>query len=140
VSSSDHPDRAWLRTPEGRAWLESDDGVAWINTRAGLDWSESADGREWMESLADRGYDDYIADRSPAPPDWAMTPETAPRVGTRVRVARAETTLAGVDFKEGELGIVIETRLAPIGCVFITVRMLDGRRLLTGHPETVAPA
>jgi hypothetical protein len=100
---------------------------------------ESADGREWMDELAQGGFEDYYSGKMPPPPDWAMTPETAPRIGDRVRIVGLETTLAGVAFKDGELAIVSEMKLAPLGAVFVTLRTLDGRMMLTGAKGSFVP-
>lgn len=36
--------------------------------------------------------------------------------------------------------MVIEAKLAPIGCVVLTVRALDGREMMTTHNATLEPA
>jgi hypothetical protein len=66
-------------------------------------------------------------------PEWALTPETAPQVGTRVRFVNTDRTMSGVEFKEGELGIVTEARFTPMGPVFVTVRTLDGAQATDRH-------
>ena len=134
-------DRAWLNTAEGRDWLESDDAKDWLVSPDGQDWVEKTTaGREWVESLADRGYNDYIAGRSRPLLDSALTPDTAPRVGARVRFSRDDETMTGVQFRRGELAIVVQARLAPTGCVIATVRTLDGRRITATMGGTVEPA
>jgi hypothetical protein len=142
VASTDPPHGiGWLETPEGREWLDSDDGQAWIRTDAGWRWLNSSPGEAWQESMADRRFDEHLSGRHTADlPEWAMTPETAPRVGDRVRLTRSGRTATGVTFTAGELGIVVETRLAPIGCVFVTIRMLDGRKMLTTMASSFEPA
>ena len=131
----------WLETPDGHEWLESDDGKAWIGTETGWRWMNSPPGEAWQEAMSERAFDDYLSGRRTTDlPAWAMTPETAPRVGDRVRLTQSDSTPSGVHFTEGELGIVVETRLAPIGCVMVTIRMLDGRKRLTGMASTFEPA
>jgi hypothetical protein len=134
-------DSKWLSTSEGRAWLESDEGKRWLVSPEGVDWSENtAAGREWWESKWNSGYDDLIAGRTPTPPDWALSPESAPRVGARVRFREDVEAATGVQFTKGELAIVVEARLAPIGCIVLIVRTLDGRRMMTTHRATLEPA
>ena len=122
-------------------WLESDEAKVWLVSADGQDWVETtAAGRAWAESLADRGYDDYLAGRSRPLLDSALTPDTAPHVGARVRFTRDDETMTGVQFRRGELAIVVEARLAPTGCVIATVRTLDGRRIITTMRGTVEAA
>lgn len=87
-----------------------------------------------MEERQDERWDEYISGKAPSIPlpDWALTPETAPQVGTRVRFVDTDQTMSGVEFNEGELGIVTEARFTPMGAVFVAVRTLDGRKRLTG--------
>jgi len=134
--------RKWLLTDEGQSWLEGDEGIEWLVSGAGEDWLGSRDGRAWMEARQDDRWDEYISGSAPAPPlpDWALTPETAPQVGTRVRFVSTDRTMSGVEFEEGELGIVTEARFTPMGVVVITVRTLDGRKQLTGMRGTVVEA
>jgi hypothetical protein len=135
------PDRDWLRSAEGRAWLETDEGHDWYSRDPeGIAWVDSAEGREWMDELAQRGFERYFAGEMPEPPECAIMPDDAPRVGDRVRLAAGETTMAGTSLEEGELLIVDEVRLAPLGCVFVSLRTPDGRKLLTGHRGTFVPA
>jgi hypothetical protein len=128
-----------LETNDGRAWLESHDGVEWLRTPDGSNWLESRAGRLWMDDLAQHGFADYFAGRLPPPPAWAMTPETAPRIGTRVRLLEAMST-PSAHFKAGELMIVSELRLAPIGAVAVTLRDINGHRLLTFSTDGFVPA
>jgi hypothetical protein len=130
--------REWLKTDEGQAWLDSEDAIPWLVSGEGEDWLGSRDGRAWEEARQDEAWNDYIAGKKPplALPDWALTPETAPRAGARVRLIEDATTLSGVQFSKGELGIVIETKFVPIGAVTVTIRMLDGRKLLTTTNKT----
>jgi hypothetical protein len=134
--------KEWLLTDQGEAWLESDEGIEWLNTGDGEDWMGSRGGRAWMEAGQDKRWDEYISGKSPAValPEWALTPETAPQVGSRVRFVNTDRTIGGVEFQEGELGIVIEARFTPMGAVFITVRTLDGRKQLTGMRGVVEDA
>lgn len=131
--------RAWLKSAEGRAWLRTAAGASWI-AGAGRGWFDSADGQAWLESLPDDGFADYFAGKSPAPPEGAMTPATAPPIGARVRFVGDHVTSSGVAFSSGELAVVDELRLAPIGCVFAGLRTLDGRKLLTGYAGTFEAA
>lgn len=134
------PDREWLKTPEGRAWLESAEGTNWIRSTAGLEWMESRDAREWLDELAQRGFDDFFSGKMPELPDWAITPEMAPQIGARVRLVAPEPTMGGTTFSEGELAIVDELRLAPAGMVMVSLRTLDGRKLLIMQPGAFEPA
>jgi hypothetical protein len=128
-----------LATDEGRAWLASHDGVEWLRTTDGSSWLESRAGRLWLDDVAQQGFADYFAGRLSPPPAWAMTPETAPRIGTRVRLLEATST-PSARFEAGELMIVSELRLAPVGAVAVTLRGLDGRRLLTFSTDGFVPA
>ena len=136
--------RGWLRSAEGRAWLESgsEDAVSWLVSPEGEDWLGSRDGRAWTEAREDERWDDYISGEVPVTPlpDWALTPETAPRVGARVRFVENDRTMGGVEFGEGEFGIVTEARFTPMGAVFVTVRTLDGRKRITGKRDTLVEA
>jgi hypothetical protein len=124
--------REWLRTKEGQEWLDSDEGVSWLVRGEGEDWLGSRDGRTWTEARQDESWADYISGKKPSIrlPDWALTPETAPQAGTRVRFVETDRTMGGIEFKKGELGIVTEARFTPIGAVVIEVRTLDGRKRL----------
>lgn len=136
----EQPDREWLRTPEGREWLVSEEGVEWERSEEGWAWMESPDGREWLDELAQGGYESYFRGEMPEPPEWALLPEDAPRIGDRVRLAGAETTMSGTSLEEGELMIVYELRLAPLGVVFVGLRTPDGRTLMTGTRGSFVPA
>jgi hypothetical protein len=134
--------RRGLQTADGRAWLESDDAVAWLVSGEGEDWLGSRDGREWTEAREDERWDEYISGKLPSTPlpDWALTPNSAPQVGTRVRFVEHDRTMGGVEFAEGELGIVTEARFTPMGAVFVTVGTLDGRKRITGIRGTLRKA
>jgi hypothetical protein len=99
------PDLEWLKTREGRRWLETDEGIAWQRTDEGRRWMDSAEGRSWFDELAQRGFARYFSGDLPEPPDWAITPGTAPPIGSRVRLTErgAGATLGGTAFAEGEL-------------------------------------
>jgi len=132
--------RKWLATPDGRDWLASDDGFAWQRTDSGWAWLHSPEGREWLDERAHHAFEAYFSGDLPPKPEWAMTPDEAPRVGARLRIAEDHTTLGGVTLHEGELVIVIEARLAPVGCVHVTLMTLDGRKLHTMDPRVFTPA
>lgn len=141
-----HPDtpegRAWLKTDEGQAWLNTDDAIKWLVSGEGEDWLGSRDGRAWEEARQDEAWDDFIAGKKPSIslPEWAITPESAPRAGTRVRLLEDAETTSGVKFLAGELGMVIETKFVPLGVVTVKIRMLDGRKLLTTMHRMFEPA
>jgi hypothetical protein len=132
--------RTWLRSDEGRAWLRSDDSDEWLTTSAGREWLESPDGREWTEELENRGWARFVAGDIPPAPDWAFSPSTAPRIGARVRFAQDVTTSDGTDFREGELAIVVELRLAPLGHASAKLRTVDGRQMITSDAAILVPA
>lgn len=136
----DSPDRDWLKTPEGREWLESDDGIAWERSDEGWEWMHSPDGRAWLDELAQRGYESAFAGNLPPPPEWAITPETAPLIGSRVRLSESGNTLDGTPLVKGELMIVEELRFSPVGVVWVSLRALDGRKLTTGMLGNFTPA
>jgi hypothetical protein len=127
---TDEVDQEWLKTPEGRAWLETDEGTEWFRSTEGQWWSQGADARQWYEELADRGWADYVSGKMPGPPEWGIRPEDAPRIGSRVRLRITEPTLGGTTFEEGELAIVTELHLMPIGSVRMLLRTLDGRKCM----------
>ena len=124
-------DLNWLRTHEGRDWLESDDGLEWLHSKEGVAWTYSPDGHAWVDDLAQSGFEKFFSGEMPPPPDWAIMPEEAPRIASRVRLTEAFTTMSGADFKVGELAIVSELRLAPLGCVSVRLRTIDGRTTMT---------
>ena len=134
------PDREWLKTPEGRAWLESEEGIAWERSEEGWAWMHSPEGVEWLDELTQRGFDRYFSGEMDEPPEWGITPDTAPRIGDRVRIVKADTTLGGDSFEAGELAIVAELRLAPVGIVWVHLRTVDGRKMITGTAGTFVPA
>jgi hypothetical protein len=134
------PDREWLKTPEGRAWLWSDEGVEWERSEEGWAWMHSPDGRAWMDELVQGGFERFFSGDMPPPPDWAITPVTAPQIGDRVRLVEADETIGGAAFSEGELMIVSELRLAPFGGVWVHLRTVDGRTMMTGTEGAFVPA
>ena len=122
----DSPDQEWLKTPEGREWLETEEGMEWWRSTEGEWWSRSDDAHSWYDELAQHGWSAYFAGATPDPPEWAITPETAPRIGARVRMTHTDTTFGGDTFKEGELAIVSEIHFTPMG-VRLRLRTVDGR-------------
>lgn len=89
------PDLEWLKTTEGREWLTSDEGVAWQRTEDGWAWMHSADARKWFDELARHGWERFFGGEMPPPPEWAITPEVAPRIGDRIRLSEAVTASNG---------------------------------------------
>jgi hypothetical protein len=134
--------REWLKTTDGMEWLDSDEGVSWLVSGEGEDWLGSRDGRAWTEARQDASWNDYISGNKPTAslPDWALTPETAPQVGMRVRFVETDHTMSGIEFRKGELGIVTEARFTPMGVVVVEIRTLDGRKRLVTMRGTVEPA
>jgi hypothetical protein len=57
-----------------------------------------------------------------------ILPEAAPMIGSRVRLADTGPTFGGTSFEAGEIAIVSEIHLMPIGAVRLTVRTPDGRK------------
>lgn len=49
-------------------------------------------------------------------------------------------TFGGTAFKEGELALVTEIRLAPAGTVLVTLRTPDGRSMIAMRPDDYVPA
>jgi hypothetical protein len=119
----------WLQTDEGVAWLDSVAGIRWLTSGSGEDWLGSRAGRAWIEDGQDDRWAAYFSNSGsvPNPPAWALNSETAPRAGARVRFKSDARTMTGVEFREGELAVVVEARFTPIGVVAVTVRTLDGR-------------
>src|SRR5215213_6904101 len=76
----------------GSPWLPSDEGLAWLYSPTGMEWQETRDGREWFEERVQEGWVDYFAGRLRPAPELAMKPESAPRIGLRVRLARDQRT------------------------------------------------
>ena len=124
----DEVNQEWLKTEEGRAWLRTEDGTAWFRTTEGQWWSRSDDAHAWYEELGNRGWAARQAGGLPPPPENAITPDTAPKVGTRVRLARTETTLGGTTLHEGETATVTDIQLKPMGWVWLVLRTDDGRK------------
>jgi hypothetical protein len=126
----------WLKTAEGRAWLETDEGMAWWRSTEGQRWSHSEDANRWYDELAQRGWERYFAGEMPGPPEWAITPETAPQVASWIRLTEPVTTLGGVDTEADERAFVTEVKYNPMQAVFVTVRTPDGRsRFVIRHDE-----
>lgn len=76
----------------------------------------------------------------PGPPEWGITPDAAPKPGTRVRLTRTETTLGGTTVNEGELAIVTDLHFMPMGAVRLTMRTLDGRTRAIMSPSEYVSA
>ena len=132
----------WLASDDGVAWLESDVGIAWLCSGPGEDWIGSRAGRAWTEGRQDMAWAAYFSAESSLgnPPDWALTPENAPGAGARVRLTRECRTMGGVDFRAGELALVVEAKFVPAGVVVLTVRTLDGRTRLVTMVDELEPA
>jgi len=133
------PDQEWLKTPNGREWLETDEGMEWWRSTEGQWWSRSEDAHSWYDELSQRGWSTYFAGDSPDPPEWAITPETAPRIGSWVRMTNTETTFRGDTFNQGELALVSEIHFNPMG-VRLKLRTVDGRTRFTMFSGTYEPA
>jgi hypothetical protein len=134
------PDREWLRTTEGREWLLSDEGRAWQRTEEGWAWMHSPDARKWFDELAKRGWERFFRGEMPPPPEWAITPELAPRIGDRVRLREAVTSSNGTSASEGEPMVVTGLDFAPVGMVHVEVRTIDGRVFRTMTRDSLFPA
>jgi hypothetical protein len=144
-------DPLWLKTREGQAWLDSDEGHAWlvtekgnawfVGTEEGRLWGRSAAGDRYMDALEQGGWDSLFSRELQAkiPEHW-FTPETAPRIGSRVRFAATSTTLDGTTAEAGELAIVTELRFIPAGAVYGRVRTIDGRKTMVFSWHEVEPA
>jgi hypothetical protein len=125
------PDHEWLQTTEGREWLLSDEGGAWQRTEEGWAWMHSHDGRKWFEELARKGWDRFFRSEMRPPPEWAITPDVAPRIGDRVRLREAVASSNGTKATETEPMIVVGLDFTPIGIVHVEVRTSDGRVFTT---------
>lgn len=134
------PDREWLKTPEGREWLMSDEGGAWQRTEEGCAWMHSPDGRAWFDELAQQGWERSFRGEMPPPPEWAITPDVAPRIGDRVRLRETVTSLNGTSSSEGELMIVACLDLAPVSMEHVELRTIDGRLFRTMTRNSYLPA
>lgn len=145
MTESERPDlataegREWLNTPEGRVWLDTQQGEdSWIFTPPGWEWLNSPAGERWQREQHEAQWDVYFAGRTPEPPPFAMTPESAPQVGTRVRFTEdVETVDGGTRFAAGELAVIEAAKFLPsYGIVSVDLRTLDGRRLTTTIAST----
>lgn len=136
----DSPDREWLKTTEGREWLMSEDGGAWQRTEEGWAWMHSPEGRAWFDELARKGWERSFRGEMPPPPEWAITPDVAPRIGDRVRLRETITSSNGTGGSEGELMIVAGLDLAPVGIVHVELRTIDGRVFETMTRDSYLPA
>jgi hypothetical protein len=127
------PNLEWLQTDEGFAWLYTPEGTKWTHSSAGQAWLESESGERFVERVFQAGWDDYFSGRmrrGVVPASW-MTPETAPQIGSRVRIREDQETIGGTRITAGELAIVSELRFAPVGIVSALLRTIDGRRIRT---------
>jgi hypothetical protein len=132
----------WLDSPDGHSWLVTDEGNAWFTrTEQGRAWGRSEAGDRYMEALFQQGWDAYFSGRieAEAPPGW-FTPQTAPRIGSRVRFAETSVTMAGTETTAGELAIVAELRITPRGAVQVHLRTIDGRKMITFREDSIEPA
>jgi hypothetical protein len=84
----------------------SDEGGAWQRTEEGWAWMHSPDGRAWFGELARQGWERFFRGEMPPPPEWAIAPDVAPRIGDRVRLRETITSSNGTSASEGELMIV----------------------------------
>jgi hypothetical protein len=140
VGDEGQPDREWLRTAEGRQWLKSDEGIEWERSEEGYAWMQSDDGRAWLDELAQGGFDDFFSGKMPEPPEGWIVPNAAPRIGARVRLVGSATTLGGTTLDDGELAVVSELHLMPIGAVRVVLRTIDGRTKFAFSLEDFVPA
>lgn len=136
---ADDVDQEWLKTPEGRAWLETDEGGRWWRSTEGQWWSRSEDAHRWYDELAQSGWERHWAGTMPEPAEWMMTPDDAPKIGSRVRLRNPDTTLGGTSFEDGEVALVTELRFSPVGAVYATLRTQDGRQMIAMRADDFDP-
>jgi len=121
-----------VKSPEGRVWGASD---------AAKDWFVNEAPQSFFDALGQHGFEEYFAGRMPEPPATWFTPETAPRIGSRVRFTRDEATMSGTRFRAGELAFVSELHLSAVGSVGVTLRTPDGRQqILLSDDGSFSPA
>ena len=125
------PDPEWLKKPEGREWLLTDEGRAWLRAEEGWAWMHSPDAQKWLDELAKRGWDPFFRGEMPPAPEWAITPDVAPRIGDRIQLREAITSSNGAGSNGSEPMIVVGLDFSPIGIVRVEVRSMDGRVFTT---------
>jgi hypothetical protein len=118
----------------------SDEGGAWQRTEEGWAWMHSPNGRAWFDELARQGWERFFRGEMPPPPEWAITPDVAPRIGDRVRLRETITSSNGTGGDEGELMIVAGLDFAPVGMVHVELRTIDGRVFRTMTRDSYLPA
>jgi hypothetical protein len=129
-------DQEWLKTDEGRWWLQSDDGLQWLATTEGRWWSQGEDAMRWYEEQAREGWAAYFKGETWPTPPSLITPDNAPKVGSRVRIKeRTGPTFRGETFERGELCVVAALQFNPIGSVTVELRTADGRKCICMHPD-----
>jgi hypothetical protein len=130
-------------------WLETRDGIDWLFGPEGTEWSKTLAAREWFtaeapegffKALSQHGWENYFAGKTPPTPSSWFTPDTVPKVGSRVRFTQSLQTMGEARFAEGDLACVTHLELIPVGAVKVTLRTLDGRTLLTFSDESISPA
>jgi hypothetical protein len=147
------PDAGWLETQEGQAWLDSTDGHDWLKTPAGNDWFLGTDGglfwgrtqagERYLESIFQEGFETFFSgdfDEADVSRQGWFTPGTAPAIGARMRLTEDVTTMDGTSIRKGELVIVSQLTLAPVGSVDVHVRTVDGRKWLAMSASSLDPA
>jgi hypothetical protein len=136
-------DQEWLTTEEGHRWLETDDGLHWLTmTQEGRWWSQDEDARRWYRERWHERWRAYFAGDLSPPSHDVITAESAPRIGSRVRIKDWMGPHAfGADIIErGELCIVVGLRLDASGAVGVELRAIDGRTCGAQHPDDFEPA
>jgi len=139
-ASSFQPDPAWLETRAGIDWLLGREGTEWSETPAARRWFSTEAPASFFDALGQHGFENYFAGRVPPPPPGWLTPETAPKIGSRVRFTEDHETLGGRRFKTGELAFVAELHLTANGGVRATLRTPDGRRTTVVTGDSFTPA
>jgi hypothetical protein len=138
--SAFEPDPAWLETREGVEWLLGSEGEAWSMTPAARQWFAEEAPESFFEALGQHGFERYFAGQMRPPPEGWLTPETAPKIGSRVRFTGDRETLGGANFKDGELAFVAELHLTANGGVRATLRTPDGRKTIVLTGDNFSPA
>jgi hypothetical protein len=139
MEDGENVNQEWLKTPDGRAWLESDDGMQWFNSTEGRWWSQGEDAGKWYAELAQDGWATYFAGKGWPLPEGFITPETAPKIASRVRINFAGPTFKGDVFEVGEVAVVAALQFNPIGSVSVELRTVDGRKCIALRPEDYLP-
>jgi hypothetical protein len=91
----------------------------------------SPDAQKWLDELARQGWEPFFRGEMPPAPEWAITPDVAPRIGDRIQLREALTSSNGAGGNGTAPMIVVGLDFSPIGIVRVDVRTNDGRLFTT---------